>query len=147
MKLQSNYSFSIFKLAQGEYIAPEKIENVYARHPLIAQIFVYGESLQATLVAIVVPDPEVFPEWAKENGFVGDLKTLCVDAACTKAVLSEMTVFAKASDLKGFEHVKGILLHDDVFSVENQLLTPTFKLKRHEVQVSHLIHFLHYNNF
>lgn len=36
----------IFKLAQGEYIAPEKIENVYLRSEPIAQVFVHGESLQ-----------------------------------------------------------------------------------------------------
>ena len=36
----------IFKLAQGEYIAPEKIENIYQRSEPIAQVFVHGESLQ-----------------------------------------------------------------------------------------------------
>lgn len=36
----------IFKLAQGEYIAPEKIENIYARSEPVAQVFVHGESLQ-----------------------------------------------------------------------------------------------------
>merc|ERR1711959_814018 len=49
---------NIFKLSQGEYIAPEKIENIYQSSLLIEQIFVYGDSLQHMLVAIVVPDAD-----------------------------------------------------------------------------------------
>lgn len=36
----------IFKLAQGEYIAPEKIENIYIRSEAVVQAFVHGDSLQ-----------------------------------------------------------------------------------------------------
>lgn len=39
----------IFKLAQGEYIAPEKIENIYSRCDAVAQVFVHGDSLQVGL--------------------------------------------------------------------------------------------------
>jgi long-chain acyl-CoA synthetase len=44
---------NIFKLAQGEYIAPDKIEVVYGTHVAVAQSFVYGDSLQSTLVGII----------------------------------------------------------------------------------------------
>lgn len=58
---------NIFKLCQGEYIAPEKLENVYVQIPLIGQIFVYGDSLQAYLLAVIVPDPENLKKWCTEN--------------------------------------------------------------------------------
>lgn len=38
----------IFKLAQGEYISPEKIENIYIRSQPVAQLYVHGDSLQVS---------------------------------------------------------------------------------------------------
>jgi long-chain acyl-CoA synthetase len=43
---------------KGEYVAAEKIENVYLKSPYLGQMFVYGNSLQSTLVGIVVPDED-----------------------------------------------------------------------------------------
>ncbi|KAM7381248.1 hypothetical protein PAMA_012206 [Pampus argenteus] len=68
---------NIFKLAQGEYIAPEKIENVYVRSGSVAQVFVHGDSLQSCLIAIVVPDPEVLPTLAKNLNCQGAVEELC----------------------------------------------------------------------
>lgn len=47
---------NIFKLSQGEYIAPEKLENIFNRAKGIAECFVYGDSFKSVLVAIVVVD-------------------------------------------------------------------------------------------
>ena len=58
-------SKNIFKLSQGEYIAPEKIEQILTLSPMIAQIFIYGNSLQNNVVAIVSPDPEWVENWAQ----------------------------------------------------------------------------------
>ena len=68
---------NIFKLSQGEYVAPEKIEQVYQRSPLLQQVFVYGDSLSPCLVAVGVPDPEVFLPWAKRQGRDNNLEDLC----------------------------------------------------------------------
>ncbi|KAL5105545.1 Long-chain-fatty-acid--CoA ligase 5 [Taenia crassiceps] len=49
----------IFKLSQGEYVAPEKIESVYMESRFVSQVFVDGDTEQAYPVAIVVPEVEI----------------------------------------------------------------------------------------
>ncbi|KAI1294066.1 Long chain acyl-CoA synthetase 7 peroxisomal [Mortierella claussenii] len=123
---------NIFKLAQGEYIAPEKIEAVLAKHYLVAQVFVYGHSLKATLVGVVVPDAETLKLWANENGMGSkSYEELCAEPVVKAALLKELATFGRESDLKGFEILKNIHVISEQFSIENDLLTPTFKLKRH----------------
>ncbi|KAB0406381.1 hypothetical protein E2I00_001850 [Balaenoptera physalus] len=124
----------IFKLAQGEYIAPEKIENIYQRSEPIAQVFVHGESLQAFLIAIVIPDLETLGPWARKRGFEGSFEELCRNKGVQKAILEDMVRLGKDSGLKAFEQVKGISLHSELFSVDNGLLTPTMKAKRPELR-------------
>ncbi|XP_070769378.1 long-chain-fatty-acid--CoA ligase 1-like isoform X2 [Enoplosus armatus] len=125
----------IFKLAQGEYIAPEKIENVYSRSDAVAQIFVHGDSLQACLVAVVVPDPEFLSGWTKRTlGLEGSYQELCGRAEVKAAILDDMVRLGKEGGLKSFEQVKAVSLHTELFSIENGLLTPTLKAKRNEMR-------------
>ncbi|XP_063493771.1 long-chain-fatty-acid--CoA ligase 1 isoform X11 [Symphalangus syndactylus] len=93
----------IFKLAQGEYIAPEKIENIYVRSEPVAQVFVHGDSLQAFLIAIVVPDVETLCSWARKRGFEGSFEELCRNKDVKKAILEDMVRLGKDSGLKPFE--------------------------------------------
>lgn len=122
---------NIFKLAQGEYIAPEKIENVYAKCKFIAQCFVYGDSLNSSLVAIVAVEPEVLKAWAASEGIqYEDLRQLCADPRARAAVLADMDSIGKEAQLRGFEFAKAVTLVAEPFTFENGLLTPTFKVKR-----------------
>ena len=61
-------SKNIFKLSQGEYLAPEKLENAYIQSPLVTQIMIYGDSFKNCAVGIVVPDEQALATWAKAQG-------------------------------------------------------------------------------
>uniref|UniRef100_A0A8C2HB01 Arachidonate--CoA ligase n=1 Tax=Cyprinus carpio TaxID=7962 RepID=A0A8C2HB01_CYPCA len=124
----------IFKLAQGEYIAPEKIENIYIRSDPVAQVFVHGDSLQACLVGIVVPDPDFLPGWAKKRGIEGSYTEMCKSKELKNAILEDIIRLGKEAGLKSFEQVRDIALHMEMFSVQNGLLTPTLKAKRAELR-------------
>ncbi|KAM8878967.1 long-chain-fatty-acid--CoA ligase 1a isoform 2-T3 [Spinachia spinachia] len=124
----------IFKLAQGEYIAPEKIETAYSLSDPVAQTFVYGESLQACLVGIVVPDPDILPIWIQKKGIEGSFSELCKNKDVKNAILEDMLKHGKNAGLKSFEQVRDIALHPELFSIQNGLLTPTLKAKRAELR-------------
>ncbi|KAI1713965.1 AMP-binding enzyme domain-containing protein [Ditylenchus destructor] len=123
----------IFKLAQGEYVAPEKIENIYLRSKYVAQCFIYGESLKNYLVGIVVPDPETVPDEALlELSTEGSrsLEDLCRNKRVKKFILDDMVSIGKSAGLLSFEQAKDVHLSPDPFTIENDLLTPTLKSKR-----------------
>lgn len=120
----------IYKLAQGEYVAPEKIETVLSRSNLIAQAFVYGESLKASNVAIIVPDEEELQRIAKGKNINESMQDLCKNETIREAIKTELANVSKAGNLCGFEKVWDFSLQPEQFSIENGLLTPTMKNKR-----------------
>ena len=125
---------NLFKLAQGEYVAPEKIEQICERSPFVFQIFVYGDSLRSDLVAIVSPDPDYILQWAKERGLPQDLDALCKDSGVNMSILRSIQEQGRGSKLRGFEMVKAIHLTPEAFTIETGLLTPTMKLKRPQLK-------------
>ena len=119
---------NIFKLSQGEYIAPDRLESVFAHFPAIAQSFVYGDSLQSTLVAVIVPG-EGFESWANKAGFSGKAAELIKSKQVKEQLLIDMAKFGRDHGLKGFELIKNLHFELVPFSVENNLLSPSFKAK------------------
>eukprot|EP00892_Ulva_mutabilis_P009730 jgi/Ulvmu1/7129/UM034_0035.1 len=122
---------NIFKLSQGEYVAVEKVEAEYKKCSAIDQIWVYGNSFESCLVAVAVPNRSKLLSWAGGAGVqTEDWAALCNDAGARAMILSELQAQGKASKLRGFEMLKAVHLHPEEFSIENDLITPTFKLKR-----------------
>lgn len=96
------------KLAQGEYVALEKIENVYSSTPFIAQLYVHGDGLQSFLIAVVVPDPVQFASIASSvtgNAVSPDdasaLNNACKDERVVTHVQTLLTNIGKQNGLKG----------------------------------------------
>jgi long-chain acyl-CoA synthetase len=127
---------NIFKLSQGEYVAPEKIENILLHSPFIAQVFVYGDSLQSSLVAIVIPEEEVVMSWTAKNDPKEKVSfaELCQSSLLNDVIMLDIRRLSADNGLHGFEIVKAIRLDSTLFSLDNGLLTPTFKLKRKEIR-------------
>jgi len=121
---------NIFKLAQGEYVAVEYLEGVYARSSFVDQIWVYGNSFKRYLVCIVVPSKDNLLKWASDNVVAGDYQALGKHPLVNKVILEDLTKVGKAQKLHGFEFVKGVCLSSEPFSVDNELMTATFKLRR-----------------
>ncbi|KAI3525382.1 hypothetical protein L1887_04141 [Cichorium endivia] len=124
---------NIFKLSQGEYVAVENVESTYSRCPLVTSIWVYGNSFESFLVAVVVPDRILIEEWAERNNESGDFMSLCKNSNVRKYVLDELNSEAQKNKLRGFEMLKAVHLEPIPFDFERELITPTFKLKRQQL--------------
>ncbi|KAF2182710.1 long-chain-fatty-acid-CoA ligase/ protein binding protein [Zopfia rhizophila CBS 207.26] len=129
---------NVLKLAQGEYISPERIENVYlANCGWIATAYVHGDSHQSFLVGIFGIAPEAFAAFAGkvlgEKIDPTDLKKLeqvAQNKKVEKAAIKELDKVGKKNKFNTYERVRTLRLFIEPFTVDNQLLTPTLKLKR-----------------
>ena len=125
---------NIFKLQQGEYISPEKIENIFSGCKYIEQIFIYGDSLQSYLIAVIYPKShDVIDFLKKKNDTVNkeNYKDYFEDQELKTDIIKELDKYGRKNGLKGFELPKKIHLCKEPFSIENQIVTPTMKIRRH----------------
>ena len=128
---------SIFKLSQGEYIAPEKIENELQHSKYIKQIWVTGISTENYIVGVVVPEEEECIEFLNQNNINAtkeNFEQYINNKVLIKEIIKDLDTTGRQNGLKGFELVKNIILFPEGFNIENNLCTPTLKLKRPVLQ-------------
>jgi len=124
------------QLAQGEYISAERLENIYIAHPAIATLLVHGDSQQTCLIGVIGVDPEPFAAWAtkvlRRRIAPAEIESVYNDKAIKRQLLKDLDHLAEKKKLQGFEKLKAVYIATEPFTVENDLLTPTLKLKRSE---------------
>lgn len=119
----------IFKTSGGKYISPVLLENVLKQSRFIEQIMVVGEG-EKMAAAIIQPNFEFLREWGIRHGF--SLDTPCEEIIANEKVVDRIHQEVEEAN-KGFgkwETIKCFELTPDIWSVENELLTPTLKPKR-----------------
>ncbi|KAK1937459.1 fatty acyl-CoA synthetase 3 [Babesia divergens] len=127
---------NVFKLAQGEYVSPDQIESIINLCPLVAQSFVVGRSEEVAPVAVIVPDEEALGPWKAANGMEdASFETVCGSAELRAAIMKDLDRLFTENNVRGYEKVKAIHLDHELFSVENDLLTVTSKLRRHLLRI------------
>jgi fatty acid CoA ligase FadD9 len=98
---------NVLKLAQGEFVTLAKLEAVFGNSPLVRQIYVYGNSAQPYLLAVVVP----------------------TDVNASKSAIAEsLQNVAKEASLQSYEVPRDFIIETTPFTLENGLLTGIRKL-------------------
>ncbi|KAK4628739.1 Long-chain-fatty-acid--CoA ligase 1 [Fulvia fulva] len=126
---------NLVKTLNGEYIALEKLESVYRSTSVVGNICVYAAQDQNKPIAIIVPAEPALKQLAKENGVDGNgLEDLCHNKKVNDIVLKELQAQGKKGGLSGFEIIEGLVLADEEWTPQNQLVTSAMKLNRKGIQ-------------
>jgi long-chain acyl-CoA synthetase len=111
---------------KGDNVAPQRIEAMLSTEPEIGQAMVAGDR-RPYLVGVIVPDGEWRRDWEKANG--------TDEAALLRAV--QKAVDRVNARLSTTEKVRRVALADAPFSIENQQLTPSLKIRRHMIRAAY----------
>lgn len=113
---------------KGDNVSPQRVEGMLTLQPEILQAMVYGDK-RPHLVGILVPDPEWAAEWAEAEGLPKDIKLLREHEKFRVAMRA--AVDRVNGQLSVIEKVRKFDFADEAFTIENEQMTPSMKIRRH----------------
>lgn len=116
---------------KGDNIAPQKVEGMLTLQPEIGQAMVAGDN-RPYVVGLIVPDAEWMVEWCRAQGKKFDCKDV-QDLPEFKAAV-RAAVDRVNKDLSVVEKVRQFSFADEPFSIENEEMTPSMKIRRHKIK-------------
>jgi long-chain acyl-CoA synthetase len=111
-------------------VAPQNLENDLKTSKYVSQAMVVGDR-QPYVAALITLDPEELPKWAAEQGLEGDLATLAGSEPVRELIQS--VVDSVNDDRSRYEQIKRFVIAPRDFTMDDDELTPTLKLKRRVV--------------
>jgi long-chain acyl-CoA synthetase len=118
----------ILVLSNGEKVPPADMESVIAADPMFEQVMVLGEG-QAYLAAIAVVDANFWTSFSGGKPFTRDSIN---DAQIQREAIKRMQQALHA--FPAYARIRRVLLLETAWSIEDDLLTPTLKVKRQQVR-------------
>lgn len=116
---------------KGDNVSPQRVEGMVTLEPEIYQTMVYGDR-KPHLVALVVPDPEWLADWCQQNGKPRELATVYQDPELVSAL--QRAVDRVNKNVSTTEKMRRIAIAREAFTVENEQMTPTLKIRRHVIK-------------
>jgi long-chain acyl-CoA synthetase len=116
---------------KGDNIAPQKLEGMLTLQPEIAQAMVSGDK-RPYVVGLIVPDAEWALEWCQAQDEKFDCKRVQELPAFRSAIRA--AIDRVNADLSVIEKVRGFAFADEPFTIENEQLTPSMKIRRHKIR-------------
>ena len=121
-----------YKLENGKYVFPASIEEDIKLLPNVANVMVYGEGKPYN-ICLVHPDFEVLGRYAEKQNIPSDPESLVKNTDVTGMIEREIVQWLKKK-YGGYEIPKKYIFLVDDFTRENDMITPTMKLKRRIVK-------------
>ncbi len=104
-----------FKSAKGKYVAPAPIENLIGRNNDVEQVCVMGQGRKQPIALVVLNENNKERTDVNHNGL-------------------EKTLHIVNKKLEKHQQLDHIIVLKDNWTIENELLTPTMKIKRPDIE-------------
>jgi long-chain acyl-CoA synthetase len=120
----------IIVTAGGKNVSPQNLENDLKTSKYISQAMVVGDR-QPYIAALITLDPESLPAWAAERGLPIEMERLADEGQVQELI--QGVVDAVNADRSRYEQIKRFTILPRDFTMDDDELTPTLKLKRRVV--------------
>jgi len=118
----------------GDNISPQRVEGFLSLEKEISQSMVYGDQ-HAHLVGLIIPDEDFAVSWAQENNISAPLSELVENESFIAAMSSAVT--RVNNNLSSIEKIRKFILSAEPFTIENEQMTPTMKIRRHIIKAKY----------